>query len=116
MYESVFNENKKLKHDETNLCASLQTQTEKYKELQKLYNKVQEDTEGKSIKERLKNYQSEFREIQVELDKAVKAFNIDAEVCMYICMHVFMVYHSYIVHMVFIDCACKSCHLATVCV
>ena len=83
MYERVFNENKKLKQDETNLFASLQTQAEKYKELQKLYNKVQEDAnKGESIKERLKNYQSEFRELKLELDKAVKAFNIDPEVCM----------------------------------
>ena len=76
-YESVLDENKKLKKDESNLLDSLKIWEQKYKELEE--KNILEDVEEKT-KERIASQQSKCRELKVTLDKVIKTLNKDTDV------------------------------------
>ena len=78
-YDSVYNENRRLKQYETELLASLNARDQKCKELEDKCNKIQEDVEGKT-KEKIVSQQAKYREFKVELDKIIKTLNADADV------------------------------------
>ena len=84
-YDTILEENMKLKKDENDLLTSLQTWEQKCKELEEANNKLQEAAEEK-IKERIANLHSKNRELRAALDKAIKTINKDAEVSMCVCI------------------------------
>ena len=77
--ESVFNENIRLKQNQSALLEGIKTQEEKYKELEENYIKTQKDAE-KRMKEKVETLRLEYEKHKVELDKYIKLLHQDADV------------------------------------
>ena len=82
-YNALFDENRKLKKDKSDLLASLKTREEKIKELKEKLVKLEENRKETSKEILVVSMQSKHIET---LDKAIQTQSIDVHVS-YICLH-----------------------------
>ena len=81
---SALDENRRLKQDESRLLTSINMHDQKCKELEVKCKKIKEDTE-ETIKERIANQRTKYKEFKVQLNEIIKALSkeSDADVSMY---------------------------------